>query len=87
MKVLNWHGQGKKILLFSGFYIKIQKKIKPLPHLVMGKKYFFKNRFEKFQKDFSNFETPSLAVSKVRNAQKKQTFQNVPKRIKKKKKF
>ena len=40
------------------------------PKVVKGKKYFFKNRFEKFQNDFSNFETPSLAVSKFRNAKK-----------------
>ena len=31
-----------------------------------GNKYFFKNCFEKFQNHFSNFETPSLAVSKFR---------------------
>ena len=42
----------------------------PFP-VVKGKKYFFKNRFQKFQNDFSNFETPSLAVSKFKNAWKK----------------
>ena len=51
--------------------------------ILKGKKYFFKNRFEKFQTDFSNFETPSLAVSKFRNAQKKivfKKFQNAQKK-------
>ena len=51
-----------------------------MPGVVKGKKYFFKNRFEKFQNDFSNFETPSLAVSKFRNAQKKKRFQNAQKK-------
>ena len=51
--------------------------------IVQGKKYFFKNSFEKFQTDFSNFETPSLAVSKFRNAQKKKCFQKIPKRLEK----
>ena len=37
-----------------------------LSYVVKGKKYFFKNRFETFQKDFSNFEAHSLAVSKFR---------------------
>ena len=46
--------------------------------------YFFKNLFEKFQNDFSNFETPSLAVSKFRNAWKKKCFQKIPKRLEKK---
>ena len=36
--------------------------------VVKDKKYFFLNRFEKLHNDFSNFETPSLAVLKFRNA-------------------
>ena len=67
----------------KGIYLKtvsLHSKLK-IP-LVIGKKYFFKNRFEKFQNGFSNFETHR---KRFLNSEMHRNFffQIIPKRLEK----